>query len=415
MRFSIILLVLFTFTFAQQQQLQSLVDQALENNPALKARAQQSEAARALVEPSGTLPDPMIGLGLMNLPVNSFAFDQEPMTGKQISFNQAIPFPGKLGLKETIARLQVDKTLDMTKETELKTIFQVKTLYFKIFDLDRAIEVTEKNQTVLKNFIQIAQTRYTVGRGIQQDVLKAQVEYARFFDQLISLKEKREALNAQLNAVLNQPADQNLSQTEIWEFKPLTLPFDTLKSWLLQENPILLAWQKSLTQSDVKIRLAKKNFLPDFNVTVAYTQRDVLQSGMGGIDYFSAAVGLKIPLYFWKKQKNELQASHFQKEQTSQQFIDVKNQLLSSLQDAYQRADKKAELIELYKSTIIPQASQALNSAIAGYQNDKVDFLTLLNNLMVVFKYERSYYSLISEYYQQLAKIEYLTAKQIIK
>ncbi len=415
MRFIMILLVLLSFTFAQHQQLQVLIDQALKNNPALKARGHQSKAARALVESSGALPDPTVGFGLMNLPVNSFAFDQEPMTGKQITFNQTVPFPGKLGLKKTIARLQADKTIDMQKETKLKIIYQVKTLYFKIFDLDRAIEVTEKNQIVLKNFIQIAQTRYTVGRGLQQDVLKAQVEYARFFDQLISLKEKREALTTQLNAVLNQPPNQNLAKTFIWEFKPLTVELDTLQFWLLKENPILLAWQKSIAQSNVKIHLAKKNFLPDFNVTLAYTQRDVLQSGMGGIDYFSAALGLKIPLYFWKKQKNELQASRFKKEQTSQQMFDVKNQLLSALQDAYQRANKKAELIELYKSTIIPQGSQALNSAIAAYQNDKVDFLTLLNNLMVLFKYERSFYSLISEYYQQLAKIEYLSGKQIIK
>ena len=351
----------------------------------------------------------------MNLPTNTFVFDQEPMTGKQIAFNQAVPFPGKLGLKEDISRLQAQKLKDAQKETELKVIFNVKQLYFKIFYLDRAIEVTEKNQEVLKNFIEIARTRYTVGKGIQQDVLKAQVEYARFFDRITTLKEKRQSLIAQLNALLDRPQNLTLPKTEIWDFDAFSENQDSLKKWLNEQNPILLAYEKSLQQSEAKVKLAKKNYLPDFNFTLAYTQRDVLQNGKGGIDYLSASVGLKIPLYFWKKQRPELQARQLEKSQTVEQLTDIRLRLQANLEDALQRLDKKAELIELYEKTIIPQASQSLNSAIAGYQTDKVDFLTLLNNLIVVFNYEREYYRLLSEYYQHLAQIEYLTGKQLIK
>ncbi len=415
MRLLTILLILISVSFGQQQQLQNLVERALENNPALKARGHRVQAAKELIDPAGALPDPMISLGLMNVPSNSFAFDQEPMTGKQLAFTQAIPFPGKLSLKKKLAKIEAQKATDVRGELELQIIRNVKQIYFKIFDLDRAIEVTERNQTVLKNFTQIAQTRYTVGRGIQQDVLKAQVEFARFEDRLISLKEKRAALNAQLNALLNLSQDQALEKTEIWSFEANDIPFDTLKNRLLKNNPILKAWQKNTEQSAVRVRLAKKEFLPDLTFTLAYTQREVLQSGLGGNDFLSAVVGLKIPLYFWKKQDKQLQARRFQKKESTEQFNDIKNRLLASLNDAYQRAQKKAELIQLYQATIIPQASQALNSAIASYQNDQVDFLTLLNNLMVLFNYEREYYRLISEYYQQLAQIEYLTAKQIIK
>ncbi len=415
MRMIILLILIQTFSFAQDAQLQQLIEQALKNNHQLKARMWQSKAANQLIESAGTLPDPMLSFGLMNVPVNSFAFDQEPMTGKQIAFNQAIPFPGKLSLKAKIKDLHAQKLRDTQKDTELRVIFNVKQLYFKIFYFDRALEVTQKNQRVLKNFIEIARTRYTVGKGIQQDVLKAQVEYARFFDKITTLQEKRHSLVTQLNALVDRPQSTIFKKTEVWPFKTVTLSEDSLKERLIANNPVLKSLEKSLLQSKTKVKLAKRSYWPDFNFTLAYTQRQVLQNGAGGIDYFSAGIGLKIPLYFWKKQRPQLQAQKLEQKQTQETLTAIKLQLEANLSDALQSLTKKAELIELYQKTIIPQASQSLNSAIAGYQNDQIDFLTLLNNLMVVFNYEQEYYRLLSAYYQHLAQIEYLTGKELIK
>ncbi len=417
MKLLIMIFTLWSFStlFAQEVHLQPLVEEALKNNPSLKERQSKVEAVRARVPAVGTLPDPMLSFSLMNLPTNTFVFDQEPMSGKQLAFSQPVPFPGKLGLKSDIMAVNANVAEQDLQNTELNIILNVKQIYFNIFFLDRAIDVTKKNQNVLQNFIQIAETKYTVGKGIQQDVLKAQVEYAKFYEKLIALQEKRDGVVAKLNALLNRPAETPLGPTADIDFKPLDLNPDSLKQWTLNQNPMLLASQLNVERSSLKIKLARKNYLPDFNFMIAYTQRDVLANGSGGIDYLSASVGLKIPLYFWKKQRNEVQSTTFERMQYQERLNDVRNRLLASLQDALQSAQKQADLVELYKNTIIPQASQALSSAISGYQTDKVDFLTLLNNLMVLFNYEKDYYKLVSRYYQDVAKIEYLTGKQLIK
>ncbi len=412
MKFIVIVLLMVVFSSAQD--LEELIEQALQRNPALKARGHQLSAAQNFVEPAGTLPDPVLSFGLLNLPVDAFVFDQEPMSGKQIAFTQAIPFPGKLGLKKEIADLKAQQYADVWQQTRLQIILQVKQLYFQIFKLDRAIEVTERNQTVLQNFTDIAQTRYSVGKGIQQDVLKAQVEYARIAERLIELREQRASFTAQLNALLNWPADRLLPVTPVREFTEVALSFDSLKNITLKQNPLLQAWQKKKEQSTLRLRLAQKAFFPDFSLTVAYTQRDVIANKSTGVDYFSAMVGFKIPLYFWKNQRKQVAARHWQVKETDEQLNNVTNQLLAALQDAFQKTQKKVEQLQLYQTTIIPQASQALNSAIVSYQNDQVDFLTLLNNLMVLFKHEEAYYRLIGDYYLQLAQIEYLTAKPIV-
>ncbi len=398
---------------AQTSQLQKLVQEALKNNPGLQARSSMVKAREARVPSQGALPDPMITFGLMNLPLNTFVFDQEPMTGKQLAFSQAIPFPGKLGLKEKMAEQDARLARFQFEDVRLKLIFQVKQAYFDLNYIDRALEVTQKNQEILQNFIEVAQTKYSVGKGIQQDVLKAQVEFAKFYDKIITLKDKREGINARLNALLNRSANTPFPDTEALLYKPLKVEFDSLMNIALKNNPILNGYATRVQKSDFKNRLAKKNYMPDFNVMVAYTQRDVLSSGMGGIDYVSGIIGLKIPLYFWKKQRKDVESSYYEKESNTQALENIRNTVLSRLSDAYQSMEKEAELIDLYQTTIIPQSSQALNSAISSYQTDKVDFLTLLNNLMVLFNYEKEYYRILSSYYKDIAQLEYLTGSTL--
>ena len=69
-------------------------------------------------------------------------------------------------------------------------------------------------------------------------------------------------------------------------------------------------------------------------------------------------------------------------------YREVKNQVLFDIESTYTQIMKNKELKALYQTGIIPQAQQSLNSALTGYQVDKVDFITLLNNQMTLFNYE---------------------------
>ena len=60
----------------------------------------------------------------------------------------------------------------------------------------------------------------------------------------------------------------------------------------------------------------------------------------------------------------------------------------------------------LFKDGIIPQATAALDSAVAGYQVNKVDFLTLLNNQITLFKYEIEYFKTLTKHETKLAEME---------
>lgn len=86
--------------------LQALIAEALAANREVKKWGEVKAASTEAIRPAGTLDDPMVSFNLMNLPANTFAFDQEPMTQKQIMLSQKFPFPGKLRLRSEIAQDQ---------------------------------------------------------------------------------------------------------------------------------------------------------------------------------------------------------------------------------------------------------------------------------------------------------------------
>ena len=381
--------------------------EALQNNPRLQSFYLSAKADSFNVPQAGALPDPMLSLNLLNLPVNSFAFDQEPMTGKQIALKQTFPFPGKQGLKEKISGEKANLSRAGYEEFRNQLIRDVSINFYDLFYIDRAIETTQRNQDLLREFVKIAETKYAVGKGLQQDVLKAQVELSRMTEKLITLKQKRQVVQTALNTTLNRPDGSKLGQAEEIGYKKIDLNIDSLQQRASEQRPYLNGWQAMRRQSDMRVGLAKKDYWPDFSVFVAYTQREELQMGGNGVDFLSGGISFDIPLYFWQKQDNMVEESTYNKLAVEQRYMNEFNQVKQELENYYTSSIKNTQLMELYKSGIIPQASQALESAMTGYQTGKVDFLSLISSQMTLFNYQLEYYQALSDYNKDIARLEF--------
>ena len=414
LKLSILVFIPFLFiagSFAQEIKpliLNNLIEEALTNNPQLKAYYHAAEADAAKIPQAGSLPDPVLSLNAMNLPADNLVFDQEPMTGKQVAVMQKFPFPGKLGLQEHIAEKNREVSNAEYCEMRNQLVQNVRMLYYDLYYADKSIATTKKNQSLLNEFVKIAETKYSVGKGLQQDVLKAQVELSRMTDRLITLKQKREQLEAKLNAMLNRPVTQPLGPTIELQDSVHSFNHSQMEKIVADNRPLLKVWQSRADQSGEQISLARKNYWPDFTLSLAYTQRDVLQNGSGGVDFLSGGISLNVPLYFWRKQGKMVEEKKLLKNQADENYLNIKNQVMAELDNALTGLDKNAEQLELYKTGIIPQATQSLQSAIIGYQTDKVDFLTLVNNQLTLFSLELEYTRILSEYYKNLAQLDFI-------
>ncbi|MCP2597493.1 TolC family protein, partial [Candidatus Aminicenantes bacterium AC-335-G13] len=393
--------------------LNELINEALNNNPQIIAARKKWEAYREKIPQAGALPDPVISLGLMNLPVNSFDFNQEPMTGKKLSIMQMIPFPGKLKLKEKIALSEYNSVGQNYKDLRNTIIKNVKITFYDLFFIDKSIEITRKNKLLLQQFVKIAETKYSVGKGLQQDVLKAQVELSKLIEKLINLQQKRETIKARLNTLLNRPPESPLGKILEIKKSKFNLSLEKLKQIALENRPLLKAWEYIIKKYELAYELAKKDYFPNFNLSFSYTQREDLKTGMKMYDFFSGMVSFNIPLYFSRKQKKKIEETALNIAMSKEQYNSLKNEIFFQIENILEQLKRDEELIELYKTGIIPQATQSLNSAISGYQVDKIDFITLLHNQVTLFNYEIDYYRILTDFEKKLAELEAIIGKQL--
>ncbi len=411
------LLILPQLTKAQVEiesvELNYLIEEALENNPDYLSVQKNLQSLEAKIPQQGALPDPKLGFALMNLPVNSFEFNQEPMTGKRFSLMQMFPFPGKLGLQKEIAELDFQVGKFYVDEFKNHLIKQIKVNYYQLFLAEQEIDILEKNIELMRQFIKVAEKKYAVGNGLQQDVLKAQVELSRLKDQLITKQQKHEQVVFEINKLINRSMNTEIIISDTIHSQPLEMSTQELIKKAMVNRPLLKAWNHKIEQSRRTVKLAQKSYLPDFSVGVSYTQRDDLANGNRMYDFFSAEIGLNIPLYFNNKQSKKVEQTQLINYSLEDQFMGIKNEVLYQVENIYSNLQKNKKLMMLYKTGIIHQAQQALNSALTGYQVDIVDFLTLLNNQMTLFNYELDYYRVLTDYQKNIAELEFATGTRL--
>lgn len=153
--------------------LEEAIKTALEANPFLKSFESRWKASSAAVPQAGAWMDPVIRFSLMNLPSTTYAFNEDPMTGKQLTLMQRVPFPGKLSAKKAAMGYESSARENEYHEVSNKIISEVKQVYYDLFYFYRAVQITNNNRGILSSFVDIARTKFSVGTGVQQDVLRA--------------------------------------------------------------------------------------------------------------------------------------------------------------------------------------------------------------------------------------------------
>jgi cobalt-zinc-cadmium efflux system outer membrane protein len=402
-------------SLAQELVLDYLVAEALRANPDLQAAKLRYEAFESKVPQAGSLPDPMFKAVASNLPIDSWSFDQSPMSGVELMLTQKIPFPGKLGLAKKTARSLAQKTKEDYESTRNFISSELKQNYYQLYLLQKSIEITQKNKLLIEDFARIASTKYSVGKGIQQDVLKAQVEVSKMTDKLISLEETEQIVRAKINILLNRNPQDSLGEASDLTFREFAYSEEELQSLAVEANPYLRAEGFLVNASRSAYDLAHREYWPDFTLSASYRIRDeVKMDPVRGKDFFSASAAINIPLYFWSKQKKKVQEKALDLESSRQKYEDVKNNVRLGVSKLFYSLDKFKREIELYQTAILPQARQSLESARSGYQVDKVDFLTLLFNQITLFNYEIAYHQSLSSYFQTIAKLEEMVGKSLL-
>ena len=391
--------------------LAALITEAMESNPEIQSALREREAASQRIAPAEALDDPILEAGVVNAPLASSTFNREDMTMKMIGLSQRLPFPGKRGLRKDVAMQDAQSVSHGYQETVNRVARDIKAAYFDLGLILEKTRLVEKNKLILEDMRHIAEQHYGVGLGSQADALKAQTQVSRMLDELLKLARERPTAEAELIRALGRNAIVTPPVPGPPQLLEKTLNLESLREIALSQRPQLLALQSMVARNEKALDLARKNYYPDFDVRLAYGQRDNMLDGSRRPDMVSLTVAVNLPVWRENKLAPRVAEALAKRDQAQSMYEAQRNEVAASLRQQTAMAEQNLQSARLYQTAILPQARLTVESAISAYQVNRVDFLTLLDSQMTVFNYEISLATAMAGYNKALAEIDFLIGK----
>lgn len=411
-------------------------------NPSIKAADDLVVAARARIAPAATRPDPMLMLGAINVPVRSLNFSEEDMTMKMVGIQQNLPYRGKLGLRRRIAELKAVAAEASAVSVRVGVIRDVKTAWYELEYMDAALDVARRTGAVLSDVSNVATARYSSGVGMQQDVLRATLEATRLNETANALLEGKAAATARVNALLDRPTETPIIRPFV---SPTLLraaldsgsssfvsrelgasiarsslpPLAELQTLAMELNPDLRAKAAMVAGSEAELELARKEYLPDIDVSLQYGQRSGYMIAGDGTrtsrsDMLSAVVTIPIPIQRKNKQSAEVAAMRATASSVLSDQRATQNQVRAEVARLYSDITHQRTLLALFVRSVIPQGRASVASAMANYQAGRGDLTSLLAAQTAVFDLELGYQRALADFAQKLAELEAVVGKELI-
>lgn len=392
-------------TGPQVLHLDSLLQAAERANPSLRAARLRADA-QSLKEPQASaLPDPIVqGSGHVYPTVTA----RGPQRS-QWQVRQSIPFPGKRGLRGEVAALGARAAEADAEALAQNLALRIETAYYELHRVQRREELLHAFEEQLREFESAASTRYEVGDGSQQGILKAQVERGR-------LEMRRENLRAD-----RQSALQSLARlTGRSDLEAPTQPVEVVVPSDLQDvgegadgeavegRPEAEALQRRIERAESEAALARRAFWPDFTVGAAYTdvRQGDLTPTMTGRDAFNLSVGITIPLW-WGKQEARLEEAQVQRRRVESELEDFRLQVQADVRDLRERLRRQQRQLRLLGEQLLPQAETSLEATLSAYKAGRTDFLDLLDAERTLFQLQMKREETHARALQTAAKLEH--------
>ena len=392
--------------------LESLVRELEQRNPELKATQREVDMRVARIAPAGAPPDPSLSFGYMGgvLRPPYFPSASTPDGFRQFGVSQELPFPGKLGLRSTVAATEADAARWNSEDVRVRLIADLKMSYFEYVLADRSLAIVTRNKQLLEQIRDIAESQFRVGKVPQQDVLKAQLEISMLLESAAMIEQERTTAQAALNGLLYRAPDTRVEMQATFDAAPLPGDVQQLRALALDRYPGLRRDEQQIQRGQQGLRLARKEILPDFAVNVATQQMVGGMPWMYGVD-----VMVTVPLFWQRKQRPMIAEAAAALDAGRRMRENTLAQTQSAVTQAYVMASTAERLMRLYTDSILPQARLTLESSIAAYQVGAADFLTLLMNVTSVLANELSYEQQQAQYRRAIAQLEPYVGMTLIR
>ena len=384
--------------------LATLVEEAQQKNPEIQVATHGAQAAGHAARQAGALPDTQIMLQHLSVgsPRPFAGYTNSDFAYVGLGASQELPWPGKRALRAQVAGAQADAMRTQSGAVSRLVVEQVKIAYFKLAYLQATLDILLRDDKLLGEMEQIAESRYRVGQGNQQEVLKAQLQHTRILQEINLHHREQGQLQAQIKQLLARAQDSPDIVTEPLRERALPESASELLQQARQNNPEINGRERLVKRADLQTELARKEFRPDFGLQYLYQNTDRKFR-----DYYMLTFTVTLPNR-GRRRAELAEATENRQTATAELNAEVQRRQ-AEVQDQYVMAITSAEQLRIFREGLMPQAEATLRAAMAAYQANRQDFETLLSSFRDVLDFEEQYQKELSEHESALARLESLT------
>jgi len=402
-----VLVAVAAFAQSTPTTLQSLIAEACQNNPAIKAAERAIQTTQYMPKQASALPD--TEMMVQHLTVGS----PRPFAGYRnsdfayIGFggSQELPYPGKRASRANVAEHEIAISGAEKNSVVWSVLTRLKLAYFQLAASQNIISVLAKNQQIADQIEQGAEARYRVGEGMQQEVLRAQLERTKLLNELSMQRRGIAQAQVVLKALLNRPAESADLIPEPLSARHIPSS-DGLIAKLLEKNPELQISAEQISQGRAAVELAKQESKPDF--AVQYMWQHTADNFR---DYYMGTFSIKLP------NRSRVRAAEGQAEAKVAQAEAEKEsrlkQMESDLGEQLAIVQTSEEQLKVYQEGLIPQSEAALNAGLAGYRAGKPEYQGLLASFADTLQLSIDRERTLAEHEAAIARIEGLIGEEL--
>ena len=365
--------------------LDGLVLEALQKSPELAGAVSSAEAAQFRIAPARTLPDPFLSFNYQN-DGKSPSLGKQDMTFLGAMFSQPLPWPGKLRLAGEEAHNRAEEVKEGTVgRARLAVEARVRRAYYDYLLARSLLELVEDRGRSWREIADIVRERYAVGIGVQQDVLRAQIEVLRIDEARAEQAAQVANRRAEVNRVLGRPQETEIETPARLALRREVPDLPAILQAVRDRSPELAGVSRAIEAARLRVSLAKKDFLPDFVASGGPMYR-------GGLDpMWQVGVGITLPIYAGSRQRPRLSAAQADLRSEEARAASTRLELEFKTRERFENLAAVVKVARLYDEGVLPVDQLSLESAIASYRTGKVPFVTVLEALNTLYA-DRSIY-----------------------
>src|SRR5215472_17379611 len=374
---------------------------ALIGNPEIRVVARRLAVGQAHVPTAGALDDPSFMYRGWQVPL------RQPWNynaaQNMFMFSQTLPGFGKRSLRTSVAEADVAEAKAALEATRLDVRIRVRKAFYDLLRAEDGLRIHDEHVDIASQAVEAARIKYAVGKVPEQDILKAQISVTRLAEHLIHFEQDIELAQGRLDTLLGRDPHEPINVRGEYETATELPSLQALEKAALQSRPDLVQAQAVAEKTRQEQALARKSYSPDLTVSAGYM---LLPRGSEFRNNYMVEGSINLPWLNRRKHDSENAEGMAMVNEQEAEIAAMRNAAFGQIQEALVQTKAAQKLAQVYQNSLRPQAEATLHSTVIAYENDRTEFLDLLDSQMTVIDLDLAYFQALADFESRLADLD---------